>query len=148
MAASGLIEIEDARRLILGAVTAVPTAPVELGRALGRVLAEDLSADQPVPPFDSSAMDGFAVRAADVADARERSPASLDVIDESRAGAPARASLGGGQAIAISTGAVLPPGADAIVPVEDTRSQNGHVEVLVAASAGAHVRHAGEAMRA
>jgi len=148
MAASGLTEIEDARRLVLGAVTALAPEPVELSSALGRVLAEDLRAAQPVPPFDSSAMDGFAVRAEDVVGAVEHRPALLDVIDESRAGAPALASLDGGQAIAISTGAMLPPGADAIVPVEDTRSQNGHVEVLVAASAGAHVRHAGDDMRA
>jgi molybdopterin molybdotransferase len=148
MAASGLMEIEDARRLVQGAVTALPPEPVELGSALGRVLAEDLRADQPVPPFDSSAMDGFAVRAADVADAREASPASLDVIDESRAGAPAGTSVGGGQAIAISTGAVLPPGADAIVPIEEARRQDGRVQVLVAASIGAHVRHAGDDVRA
>ncbi len=148
MAASGLLEIEDARRLVLGAVNPLAPERVELRSALGRVLAEDLSAAQAVPAFDSSAMDGFAVRAADVADAGERRPALLRVIDESRAGSPARASLGGGQAIAISTGAVLPPGADAIVPVEDTRRQDGQVEVLVAALRGAHIRRAGDDVRA
>jgi molybdopterin molybdotransferase len=148
MAASGLMEIEDARRLVLGAVRALAPEPVELRSALGRVLAEDLSANQPVPAFDSSAMDGFAVRAADVAGAREQRPALLDVVGESRAGAPALTSLGDGQAIAISTGAMLPPGADAIVPLEDTRTQDARVEVLVAAPSGAHVRRAGDDVRA
>jgi molybdopterin molybdotransferase len=148
MAASGLLEIEDARRLVLGAAMPLAAEPVDLHSALGRVLAEDLSADRPVPAFDSSAMDGFAVRAVDVADAGARSPALLRVIDESRAGAPAHASLGDGQAIAISTGAVLPAGADAIVPVEDTRRQDGRVEVLAGAAVGAHVRRAGDDVRA
>jgi len=142
------MEIEDARRLVLGAVTALPSEPVELSGALDRVLAEELSADHPVPPFDSSAMDGFAVRAADVADADEQTPALLRVIDESRAGAPARVSVGGGEAIAISTGAVLPPGADTIVPVEDAHRQDGRVQVQVAASVGAHIRRAGDDVRA
>jgi molybdopterin molybdotransferase len=148
MAASGLLEIEDARRLILGAATPLPSEPVELRSALGRVLGEEITAAEPVPAFDSSAMDGFAVRAEDVAAADERSPVLLSVTGESRAGAPAREALGDGQAIAISTGAVLPAGADAIVPVEDTSTSNGRVEVLRAAPLGAHVRHAGDDVRA
>jgi molybdopterin molybdotransferase len=148
MAASGLLEIEEARRLVLGAVTPLAPEPVELGASLGRVLGEDVSAREPVPAFDSSAMDGFAVRAEDVAAASERSPAVLSVIDESRAGAPADLRLGSGEAIAISTGAVIPDGADAIVPVEHTHGENGRVEVLVGAPAGDHVRRAGDDLRA
>lgn len=146
--ASGLLEIEDARRRVLDAVRPLPCEPVELQAALGRVLGQQASAGEPVPAFDSSAMDGFAVRAEDVAAAGQSSPAVLRVVDESRAGSPARAALGGGQAIAISTGAVLPAGADAIVPVEETRGRNGRVEVLWAAPAGRHVRRAGEDVRA
>jgi molybdopterin molybdotransferase len=144
MAASGLLEIEEARRLVLGAVTPLSSEPVELRAALARVLGEDVSAGESVPAFDSSAMDGFAVRAEDVADASESSPAVLSVIDESRAGTPADARLQRGEAIAISTGAVLPDGADAIVPVEHTRGGNGRVEVLTEAPAGDHVRRAGD----
>jgi molybdopterin molybdotransferase len=146
--ASGLLEIEDARRLVLGAVTPLAPEPVELQAALGRALAEDVSAAQPVPTFDNSAMDGFAVRAQDVAAARDASPVVLGVIDESRAGEPARATLAAGQAIAISTGAMLPAGADAIVPLEDAHQQDGRVEVRSAAPAGRHVRHAGDDVRA
>lgn len=148
MAAGELLEIEEARRLVLDAAKPLPSEPVELPSALGRVLGEEVSALEPVPAFDSSAMDGFAVRAADIADAGERSPAVLRVIDESRAGTPAHALLGDGQAIAISTGAVLPDGADTIVPVEHTRGQNGRVEVLVGGPAGEHVRRAGDDLRA
>jgi len=146
--ASGLLEIDEARRLVLGAVTPSQPEPVALDAALGRVLGEDVSAEQPVPAFDNSAMDGFAVRAQDVAHADGAAPVVLGVIDESRAGAPARAGLEAGQAIAISTGAMLPPGADAVVPVEDTSRRDGRVEVRAAAPAGRHVRRAGDDIRA
>ena len=146
--ASGLLEIEQARRLILDAVRPLPSEAVELHDALARTLAHDISAQEAVPAFDSSAMDGFAVRAEDVVAADHSSPTVLRVIDESRAGSPAQAVLGGGQAIAISTGAVLPAGADAVVPVEDTRGRNGRVHVLAPAAVGRHVRRAGDDMRA
>jgi molybdopterin molybdotransferase len=108
------------------------------------VLAEDAIAPHPVPAFDGSAMDGFAVRAADVAAARPGSPAVLDLIGESRAGAPAQERLGAGQAITISTGAMLPAGADAVVRVEDTRVGDRRVEILLSAAPGHDVRLAGE----
>ncbi len=144
MAASGLLEIEDARRLILSAVRPLPSEAVELRQALGRVLGEGVSAKEAVPPFDSSAMDGFAVRAEDVAQANGASPALLRVVDESRAGSPASAMLGSGQAIAISTGAMLPAGADTVIRVEDTRRAGEEVAVLVTAAAGLDVRRAGD----
>ena len=119
--ASGLLEIDEARRVVLGVATPSGPESVALDKGLGRVLGEDVRAEQPVPAFDNSAMDGFAVRARDVARADGSRPVVLVVIDESRAGAPARAGVAPGQAIAISTGAVLPEGADTVVPVEDTR---------------------------
>ncbi len=146
--ASGLLEIEEARRLVLGAATPLAPEPVELEAALGRALGEDVGAEHPVPAFESSAMDGFAVRAEDLAPAREGQPVSLRIVDESRAGSPARASLAAGEAIAISTGAVLPVGADAIVPVEDADRRDGRVEVRAATLAGRHVRHAGDDVHA
>jgi molybdopterin molybdotransferase len=145
--ASGLMEIEEARRLVLGAVTPLTPEPVELRAALGRALGEDVSAEQPVPAFDNSAMDGFAVRAEDVAAAADASPVVLGIVDESQAGDPARATLAAGQAIVISTGAMLPAGADAVVPLEDAHQQDGRVEVRFAAPAGRHVRRAGEDVR-
>ena len=117
-----LIEIAEARRLVLE--RAQPLAEpqtVPLADALGRVLAEPVRSADPVPGFDNSAMDGYAVRAADTRGAGREHPAELAVIDESRAGHPAGRTLGAGEAIAISTGAKVPEGADAVVRVEDTR---------------------------
>ncbi len=146
--ASGLLEIDDARRLILDAVTPSEPEPVALDAARGRVLGEDVRAEHSVPAFDNSAMDGFAVRAQDVAHADGSHPVLLGVIDEARAGAPARARLAPGQAIAISTGAVLPAGADAVVRAEDASRHDGRVEVRAAAPAGRYVRRSGDDLRA
>src|SRR3954452_590397 len=105
-----LISVDEARARVLAGVRALPAEAVAVGDALGRVLAEDLVADLVLPPFDSSAMDGFAVVAG---------PAGqLPVVGESQAGAPFEGELGSGQAVRISTGAVIPAGADAVVPIE------------------------------
>lgn len=142
-----MIEIEEARRLVLERIRSLPSETVELGASLGRVLAEDVASPEDVPAFDSSAMDGFAVRAADTRGAGRDSPVRLSIVDESRAGHPARASLGAGQAIAISTGGVIPSGADAVVRVEETSSRDGLVEVLNEVEAHRDVRYAGEDIR-
>jgi molybdopterin molybdotransferase len=142
-----MIEIEEARRLVLERIRSLPSETVELGASLGRVLAEDVASPEDVPAFDSSAMDGFAVRAADTRGAGRDSPVRLSIVDESRAGHPARASLGAGQAIAISTGGVIPSGADAVVRVEETSSRDGLVEVLNEVEAHRDVRYAGADIR-
>ncbi|HLL92795.1 MAG TPA: gephyrin-like molybdotransferase Glp [Solirubrobacteraceae bacterium] len=142
------IELDDARRMVFQALTPLPTVALELDCALGRVIAEDVVAERPLPAFDSSAMDGFAVRASDLAGARTGAPATLRVVDESRAGRPARAALARGQAIAISTGAMIPAGADAVVRIEDTRREDGVVEVLGQVTPGEQVRRAGEDVQA
>jgi molybdopterin molybdotransferase len=115
---AGLITIEEARRRVLEAVTRLGDEAVPLGAALGRVLAEEVESPLAVPPFDSSAMDGFAVVAGPSAE--------VDVIGEARAGRPFGGVLAPGQAVRISTGAVVPEGADAVVPVERTTAvKNG-----------------------
>jgi molybdopterin molybdotransferase len=136
------IEVAAARREILTRVR--PTAVEEIGldRALGRRLGITAVAEAPVPGFDNSAMDGFALRAADLADAT--APAELAIVDESRAGHPATLGLGPGEAIAISTGAMLPTGADAVVRIEDTERQGDRVLFQVRPTAGANLRRAGE----
>jgi molybdopterin molybdotransferase len=139
-----LIEIDDARRLVLRSTAPLGPEPVELRDALGRVLAEPITSAAPVPAFDNSAMDGYAVRAADVADVREDAPATLEVVAESRAGAPAGRGVEPGQAIAISTGAVVPDGADAVVRVEDTDGGSERVAIRAAVEPGANLRRAGE----
>jgi molybdopterin molybdotransferase len=138
---AGLTAIEDARRMILDRCSALEREPVPLERALGRALAEPLSASERVPAFDNSAMDGWAVRHSDIASA----PATLRIVGESRAGQPFVGEVGEGAAVAISTGAVFPAGADTVVRVEDTSEpEPGRVEVSVAPEPGANVRHAGD----
>jgi molybdopterin molybdotransferase len=140
-----LIDLEAARAQVLAAVREPLAAePVPLPRALGRVLAGDVVAADDVPGFDNSAMDGFAVRAAETAGA----PVKLPLAGESRAGHPAATSLPPEAAMAISTGAMLPDGADAVVRVEDTEPRDGAVEVRVAVEAGRNVRRAGDDVRA
>jgi molybdopterin molybdotransferase len=141
-----LISIEDARTRVLDAVRPLDTEEVALDRALGRVLAENVTASIPVPPFDSSAMDGYAVAAGPEAE--------LQVIGESRAGHPAGVAVRDGTAVRISTGAAVPDGADAVVPVERTEpvpsggaAADGVVRVP-AIGAGENVRYAGEDVRA
>ncbi len=127
------IEVGDARREILARVRPTAVEEVGLGEALGRRLAADAVAAAPFQPFDNSAMDGFAVRAADVAAASAGEPVALMVVGESRAGRPAERGLGPGEAIAISTGAMLPAGADAVIRVEDTEREAEGAETDVTA---------------
>jgi molybdopterin molybdotransferase len=143
-----LLDIEVARRAVLDRVRPLPDEEVPLDDALGRVLAEDVGSADDIPPFDNSAMDGFAVRAEDTTGASTDSPASLLVVDESRAGAPATASAGRGEAIAISTGAAMPEGCDAIVRIEDAEERDGSIAVSAPVEPGRDVRRAGEDVRA
>jgi molybdopterin molybdotransferase len=148
MSSSQLTEIDAAREVVLECAARLGGEPVALHEALGRVLAVDVLSPQAVPPFDNSAMDGFAVRSVDVREARPHAPVRLRVIDESRAGQPAERELGQGEAIAISTGAAMPRGADAVVPVERTAPSAGGVEVELAVASGNDVRRAGDDLRA
>jgi molybdopterin molybdotransferase len=145
---TGPIDIEHARRLVLERTRRLEAEPVPLADALDRVLAEDAWAIKPVPAFESSAMDGFAVRAADTRGAAPQSPAVLRIVGESRAGLPFASRMNAGEAVRISTGAMLPEGADAVVRVEDARAGDGRgesrVEVLGAVQPGRDVRRAGE----
>jgi molybdopterin molybdotransferase len=138
------IELEEARREAISRAAPLPAEELPLRAALGRHLAEDVVAGAPVQAFDNSAMDGYAVRAADTAAVAGGAPVGLAVTAESRAGHPAAATLAAGEAIAISTGAVLPAGADAVVRVEDTRREGDRVLVEAAAAPGLNVRRAGE----
>ena len=137
--AGRLISLAEARQLVLAEVRPLPAEDVRVGDALGRVLAEEVTSAHDLPPFDSSAMDGFAVVAG--------LGGELPIVGESRAGQPSDRPLGRGEAIRISTGAEVPTGADAVVPVERTSSADGRV-VVPDTEAGANVRRAGEDVRA
>jgi molybdopterin molybdotransferase len=137
-----LISITEARQRVLDATAPLGTEPVELDDALGRVLAQDVAATGDVPPFPCSAMDGYAVISGDAG-------RTLRIVGESRAGAPTSHELAEGEAIRISTGAAVPPGATAVIPQEDVELNGGDAIHTNAASApGEHIRGAGEDMRA
>jgi molybdopterin molybdotransferase len=142
--ADGPISLVDARFAVEAAASPLGAVEVTLGEALGLHLAADVVAGAPLQGFDNSAMDGFAVRAADLGAAGSGAPVALALAGESRAGHPAEAAVGPGETIAISTGAMLPDGADAVVRVEDTSRGDGRVEFLVSPAPGANVRRAGE----
>jgi molybdenum cofactor synthesis domain-containing protein len=138
-----LISLEDARRLILAECVPLHPVAVDLGDALGCVTSIELRADEDVPPFANTAMDGFAVRAVDaVAGAR------LKIVATLPAGRAPDRDLGEGEAIRIMTGAPMPDGADAVVMVEDTTVADDIVVVGKAATVGDHVRPAGEDLAA
>lgn len=146
-----MISLEDARARVLADCRAAPAQRVALTDALGLVLAEDVDAPEAVPPFASSAMDGFAVRAADVATAGDSTPVRLRVTGTLAAGAAPDVPVGPGEAIRIMTGAPLPPGADTVAIVELSRpapDDPGTVEILAPAETGAHIRPAGEDLAA
>jgi molybdopterin molybdotransferase len=140
---SEMISVEAHLADILSTVPRL--APIQLGipEAEGCVLAEDISASQPLPPFDNSAMDGYAVIAADVADASKDTPVRLRVSGEVAAGDTGAYAVTRGSCLRITTGAKLPAGADAVVPVEDTDGGVAQVTIRIAVSAGDAVRYSG-----
>lgn len=124
------------------------TETVALDAALSRVLADDLVAGETLPSFARPTMDGYAVRAADTHGASEQSPAYLRLVDDVPTGVVARVAVGTRQAVRTHTGAMLPPGADAVVMVEDTNLHRDEVEVLDAVAPGENVLTVGEDVRA
>ena len=135
--------IDEALELILGGIEPLETARESLEAAAGRIAAEDVPAAVDLPPFDRSAMDGYAVRAADTA-----AGVALRLAGGVAAGEVAAEALAPGTATAISTGAALPPGADAILQSELASADDGHVTPERAIEVGRHVRFRGEDVRA
>ena len=148
-----MIPLEDYVARVLEAIVPLASTQVTLGEAHGRILTEDVSAAVPVPPWTNSAMDGYAVRAAETSGASAQAPVVLPVAGDVPAGA-APTPLAPGSAQRIMTGAMLPEGADAVVKVEDTDQAPGphplpeRVEIRAAAREGLNVRRAGENVRA
>lgn len=134
-----LISVDEALKRLVAGVKPLETEDVPLAEANGRVLAAPLSARRTQPPFPASAMDGYAVRAADVA----KVPATLQIIGEAPAGHGFSGSVGPGEAVRIFTGAPVPEGADAIVIQEDTRRDGDRVTALESVPQGNFVRKAG-----
>ena len=135
---------EQALDLILQHAAPLPPRVTALQDCLGLAVAEDLCSRAQVPPFTNSAMDGYAVRAADLATASPEAPVRLRVLGDLAAGGVPLSPVGPGEALRIMTGAPLPDGADSVVPVEDTTRGEGWVEALRPLRRGIHIRHAGE----
>src|ERR1700677_545372 len=144
MLESAMTSADQALQIVLANVSRLGIERVPILYALGRVLAEEIRSPRDIPGFDNSAMDGYAVRAADIATASEARPVSLKVLGTVAAGMMPQARLEAGTAVRTMTGAPLSAGADAIVPVEWTRGEGDLVEILASAEAGAFVRPRGE----
>jgi len=153
-----MISVEEALERILAIVPLLEAVDVPILEALGQVTAEDVVSPLDIPPLDNTAMDGYAVRAADTAGASEGSPVRLRVIGELAAGYLFEGSVEPGAAVRIMTGAPMPPGADAVVPFEETDETSGRnfgsfaksrdvVGVLKPANPGANIRYAAEDVR-
>ena len=142
-----MLELEEALQKTLAALPAPVAGRVSLRDAHHRALGEAIHSSIDLPPFDNSAMDGYAVRAADVASAKPEAPVRLRVIGRVAAGEAFRAELTGGECVRLFTGSPLPAGADAVVMQEDTRASTTHPDeilILDAARPGEHVRRRGE----
>ena len=142
-----MITVDEALEKILSHIQPLGFEKVSILEALGRVIAEDMIAPRDLPPYDNSGMDGYAVRYEDIRDASEKNPVRLEVIEDLRAGFISKRTVQKGQAIRIMTGAPIPKGADAVVPVEETERGNGFVMILKAGFPGGYIRRAGEDIR-
>src|SRR6476620_11294510 len=121
-----MIPVSEAIQIVLSQTSRLAIESISLTGSLGRILAEDISADTDLPPFDRAQMDGYAVRAADVAAV----PARLQIVGESAAGAGWHHEMKAGEAVRIMTGAPVPQGADAVQQVELTKEADSKVEIL------------------
>ncbi len=137
----GLLPVDEALKRVVKGLSPLPAETVALGNARGRVLAEAVSASLTQPPFDASAMDGYAVRAADV----KTLPADLKLVGQSAAGSGYAAKVGAGEAVRIFTGAPVPRGADTVVPQENVdAAKDGHHVTVREAEPRRHIRPQGQ----
>jgi molybdopterin molybdotransferase len=136
-----IIPVEQAVNIILNKVSRLPPVAVPFADALGLVLAEDVHASEPMPPFRAASVDGYAVISRDLAAARR-------IIGEQSAGHVDDVSVTPGTAIRVTTGAPVPPGADAVVMIEFTAEQNGYVEIMAEVAPGSNIRPVGQDLAA
>lgn len=147
-AAPGLRSVAEHRAAVLGLVAPLGAQDLPVGEALGRVLAAGVTAAVDLPGADNSAMDGYAVRSADLAGASAERPVELPVDGDVAAGDTTRHVLAPGRTMRVMTGGPMPEGADAVVPVELTDAGAERVLVRLAPEPGRHVRYRGEDVRA
>ena len=140
--------VDEVRSSILENIRTLAPIELHLQEAWGCVLASDVASEVDIPPFASSAMDGVAVRAEDIAAARVDEPVTLRLVGRVLVGTQPDATVGGGEAVRIATGAPVPAGADCIVPIEQCSIQDETVQILRAFREGSFVRPAGQDVRA
>jgi molybdopterin molybdotransferase len=143
-----MIPFEKALKIVIGQAKPLKTEKVDILSSSGRVLAGDIRSNCNIPPFDRSAMDGFAVRADDTRGTSKNNPVKLEVIGNLAAGYSTDRIVGRGKAVRIMTGAPVPEGADAVIMVEYTateeHSRNGHINILREVKTGENIGRAGE----
>ncbi|MGZ3538473.1 MAG: molybdopterin molybdotransferase MoeA, partial [Thermodesulfobacteriota bacterium] len=139
-----MMTVDKALDKILSHIHPLGFEKVSLLDALGRVIGEDVYARRDIPPLDNSAMDGYALRSVDVREASPDRPLQLEVIEDLPAGYISAKKLEKGKAIRIMTGAPVPKGADTVIPVEETKKENGSVLIFRAATSGENIRKSGE----
>lgn len=138
------LTVKAAQQCVLEAVKLLGTESIKLEHSLGRVLAEDIRANRDQPPYDVSAMDGFALRSADVAS----TPVTLEIIEDIKAGDMPRSTVQAGQCARIMTGAPVPQGADAVIRVEDTLAlSDSQTQINCSVQSGNDIRRRGESMK-
>jgi len=142
-----MLSVEEAQERVLSYFQPLEVERVPILEALGHVLAEDVYADVNIPPHTNTAMDGYAVLAADTTGASHQAPRRLRIIADLAAGYVTETKVTPGTAIRIMTGAPIPPGADVVVPFEDTERQGEWVNILIEVPIGKNVRLAGEDVR-
>lgn len=141
-----MLSVQEARQQMLNTIPVLPTEKREILSCAGYVLAEALHAEENIPSFDNSAMDGYAVRAADVQNASEAEPAVLSVVETIAAGYAPTKQVAAGQASRIMTGAVMPEGADAVVMQEVTQRDGDEVKIFESIDKTGNVRFTGESV--
>jgi molybdopterin molybdotransferase len=139
-----MISVKEAIQRILDQIPRLGKERVGILQAQGRVLAEDIFSPRNIPPWDNSAMDGYALRHQDIQKATGLNPVSLKVLADLPAGRVFDGLVGPGEAVRIMTGAPLPNGADTVVPVEETSKVEGGVKILSSVALGSNIRRAGE----
>jgi len=139
-----MITVDEALDKILSHIRPLGFEKVSILDALGRVIAEDICANRNIPPLDNSAMDGYALRFEDIQKASQEHPVLLEVIEDLPAGFISKKKLEGGKAIRIMTGAPIPKGGDTVIPVEETKKENGSVLIFKGLPLGENIRRSGE----
>lgn len=142
-----MIKVEEAKKIILENISLISNEEIPIIESLRRILARDYHSKDDIPPFDNSAMDGYAIFSSDVVEASRENPFFLDVVEDLPAGTVPQEKVKNGKAIRIMTGAPVPRGADSVIMVEKTEKDGERVKIFESAKPGENIRRLGEDIR-